>query len=154
MDVALPNGGTAHITYYGNVAPKVTVLPGPVAWAPMAMPALPDFHAMMARMERQREVLMKQVQALSRQAVPGPGTPVNVVSYANAPAGTNSVSVVSVSNGSGTCTRTTRVVSQGAGKPPKVTSDVSGTCSAVSGGPPQQSKPTAARAAPELLDRT
>jgi hypothetical protein len=36
--------------------------------------------------------------------------------------------VVSVSNNGKTCTRTTEVISQGPGKPPKVTSNASGQC--------------------------
>jgi hypothetical protein len=154
MDVELPDGATAHITYYGNVAPQVRIVPGPVAWAPMAFPRFRNLDAVMAQMERQRQVLMKQAETLSRRPVAARGTPVNVVSYGSAPARTNSVSVVSVTNGSGTCTRTTRVVSQGAGKPPKVTSDLSGTCSAGTAGPQPQSKPTAAHQASDTLDRT
>ena len=46
---------------------------------------------------------------------------------ATCPAGETSTTVVSVSNGGATCTRTTESVSQGPGKPPKVTSSVSGT---------------------------
>ena len=54
----------------------------------------------------------------------------NVAAYGNLPAGATSTSIVSYSNGGATCTRTTEVVSQGPGKPPKVTSNVSGDCSA------------------------
>jgi len=53
--------------------------------------------------------------------------------YGNVPVGTSSVTLVSTSNGGKTCTRTTEVTSQGAGKPPKVISNVSGDCSAAPG---------------------
>jgi hypothetical protein len=67
--------------------------------------------------------------------VPG----LNVAAYGNAPAGAQSVTVVSTSNGAKTCTRTTEVTSEGPGKAPKVTSNVSGDCA---GAP---AAPTAAR---------
>jgi hypothetical protein len=51
-----------------------------------------------------------------------------IASYGSLPAGQTSTTVVSVSNGGATCTRSTEVVSQGPGKAPKVTSSVSGQC--------------------------
>jgi hypothetical protein len=132
MNVALPNGGTAHIEYYGDVAPKVTIAPGEFApfatgWAPMALPGFGNLDQAIARMNAAQAAMMKQVRHMTRDG----GTkvaPINVVSYGDIPAGANSVRVVSVSNGSGTCTRTTQVTSQGAGKAPKVVSNVSGDC--------------------------
>ena len=59
----------------------------------------------------------------------------NVAVYGNAPAGTQSVTVVSTSNGSKSCTRTTQLTSQGAGKPPKVVTSVSGDCAQTSAPP-------------------
>jgi hypothetical protein len=75
----------------------------------------------------------------------------NVASYGNLPAGANSVSVVTVSNGGASCTRTTEVVSQGAGKPPKVTTKVSGNCG---GAAPQPAPHAPPQPAPAALDRT
>jgi hypothetical protein len=158
LDVALPSGGTAHIEYYGDVAPKVTIAPGEfapfaVGWAPMAFPDFANFDRIFEQMSKQREALMKQVQELSRRGVGSAVAPINVASYGNLPAGTDSVSVVSVSNGGGTCTRTTHVTSQGAGKPPKVVTNVSGNCSAAAG-PATGSKPTAAVQPPGRINRT
>ncbi len=158
MDVALPDGAIAHVRYYGDVAPKITVsqapgIFGPVAWAPLPMPQLGDFGQVMARIERQREALVNRVRQMSRQAGTAPGARANVVSYGDAPAGSSSVSVVSVSNGRSTCTRTTRVTSQGAGKPPKVTSDISGNCSAEGGAPARRGAAAVHRPA-QALDRT
>lgn len=156
MDVALPDGSTAHIEYFGDVAPKVTVAPSTPdgfrgIWAPMAMPAFPNIDRMMEQMERQREAMMRQIRQMPRAI--GPGAAANVASYGNLPVGANSVSVVSVSNGAGTCTRTTQVTSQGAGKPPKVVTNVSGKCSAEAA-PVPQPKPTANPRPSEPLDRT
>jgi hypothetical protein len=126
MNVTLPDGSVAHIQYVGDVAPKVTIQPrrfagGTNAWRP---PAMAGFGQMIEEMGRRNAELMRQVQNLP---VSGPG--MNAASYGNLPAGTMSTSVVSYSNGGSTCTRTTEVVSQGPGKPPKVTSNVSGDCS-------------------------
>lgn len=141
MDVALPDGGTAHIEYYGKIAPKVTVAPPAFAGFPgmFARGAFPDFGAIMERMNREQAAMMKQVQQMqNRPLVPG-GT-LNVASYGNMPAGSNIVTVTSVSNNGVTCTRTTQVSSQGVGKPPKVMSSFSGDCAA---SPPAPVKPSA-----------
>ena len=60
----------------------------------------------------------------------------NIASYGGMPDGATSVSVASTSNNGVSCTRTTEVVSQGADKPPKVTSNVSGDCGAAPQAPP------------------
>jgi len=112
------------------VAPKVTTDPAPLArgfWTSGMMPSFANFDRMIQQMDRETQAMMRQVQQMPMAgAVPG----LNVASYGSLPAGANSVSIVSVSNGGGTCTRRTEVVSQGAGKPPKVTSSVSGNCGA------------------------
>lgn len=132
MDVPLPDGGVVHVEYVGDVAPKVTVAPIERGmWAPMAFPGFGNFDAMFEQMDRQ----MRQIQQMASQ----PGVPggLNVAAYGDMPAGASSVSVVSSSNGGVSCTRTTEVVSQGPGKPPKVTTNVSGDCSGAPGAAPQ-----------------
>jgi len=130
MDVALPDGAVAHIQYYGDVAPKVTIATRaeagtPGLWAPMAFPRFEDLDRAIARMNQETEAMMRQAQTMAVQ----PGAPgMNVASYGNMPAGANSVSVVSYSDGDRTCTRTTETTSEGPGKPPKVTTKVSGDC--------------------------
>lgn len=122
MNVPLPDGSTARVEYVGNVAPKVTVVP-----APMAQFGL--FDRSMFDMQRQIDAMIKQVDAMARMPVAGtPG--LNVAAYGNAPEVAQSVTVVSTSNGAKTCTRTTEVTSQGAGKSPKVVTSVSGDCGA------------------------
>jgi len=141
MNVALPDGSVARVEYVGDVAPKVTVEPRQLAgtertWTPTAMPSFAGFDQMMARMNQ-------QIQQMARQPMASPG--MNVAAYGNMPSGANSTSVVSYSNGRSVCTRTTEVVSQGAGKPPKVTLNVSGNCG---------DAPQAPQAAQPSLDRT
>lgn len=143
MNVPLPDGSVARIEYAGDVAPKVTVQPGRLAgiessWSPLALPSFAGLDQMIARMNH-------QIQEIARQ----PG--MNVAAYGNLPGGVNSTSVVSYSNGASTCTRTTEVVSQGAGKPPKVTTNVSGDCSAAA---PQAPATAAPPAPPAPITRT
>ena len=130
MNVPLPDGSVAHVQYVGDVPPKVTVDPAPLApgfWTSGMLPSFASFDRMIQQMDRETQAMMRQVQHMpAAGGVPG----LNVASYGNMPAGANSVSIVSVSNGGGTCTRRTEVVSQGVGKPPKVTTSVSGNCAA------------------------
>src|SRR5438445_57873 len=95
---------------------------------------------------------MSHVYRFGRTFGPDPGAlaggrDLTIGSYGNLPAGADSVSVVTVSNGRSSCTRSTEVVSQGAGKPPKVTTNVSGNC-----GPAAQPVPQAAPGRP--IDHT
>ena len=84
--------------------------------------------------------MMRQIDSMARVPVAGvPG--MNVAAYGNMPAGTQSVTVVSTSSGARTCTRTTEVRAEGAGKPPKVSTNITGDCAR--GAAPQPARPTA-----------
>jgi hypothetical protein len=136
LNVPLPDGSTARVEYVGNIAPKVTVTPAPLA-GPLAPFELFDRSAF--DMERQIDAMMHQVDQITRQ--PMAGTPgLNVASYGNAPAGSTSVTIVSTSNGTQTCTRRTDVTSAGPGKPPRVVSSLSGNCGAAAA--PKLANPT------------
>jgi hypothetical protein len=147
INVPLPDGSVARVEYVGDVAPKVTVAP-PTApggfWATGAMAPFSNFDGMFEKMSRQ----MGQIEQMARQPVGAPG--MNVAAYGNLPAGANSVSVVTVSNGGSSCTRTTQVVSQGAGKPPKVTTNQAGNCAGVA----QPAQPAPPSPPPGPLDHT
>ena len=138
MDVPLPDGGVVHVEYVGDVAPNVTVAPSGRGgmWEPMAFPGFGNFNGMFEQMDRQ----MRQIQ----ETASAPGG-INVASYGSMPEGSSSVSVVSTSNGSSSCTRTTEVVSQGAGKPPKITNSASGDCGGATKAP-REAAPTAGAA--------
>lgn len=130
LNVALPDGAIAHVQYSGNVAPKVTIEPAMTpdgAWMPF--PSFASFDRMIAQMNRQSEAMIRQAQQMARQPGAVGATPY-VASFGNMPVGMTSTTVVSYSNGRSSCTRTTETVSQGVGKPPKVTSSVSGNCGA------------------------
>ncbi|HEV2596615.1 MAG TPA: hypothetical protein VGU01_15600 [Sphingomicrobium sp.] len=131
MMLALPDGSTARVEYAGDVAPRVTIEPlQPVEagdWTPLR--AFAGFDRMIDQMNSQAEALIRAAQRASVQPVSGVATP-SYASVASAPGAFASTTIVSYSNGNSTCTRSTETVSQGPGKPPKVTSSVSGKCGA------------------------
>ena len=131
MNVPLPDGSIAHVEYVGSVAPKVTVSPAPLP-GPFAPFGIFDRSAF--DMQRQIDAMMRQIDSIAKAPIAGVPA-MNVAAYGNAPAGAQSVTVVSTSNGAATCTRTTEVTSQGAGKPPKVTTSLSGSCGAAAAAP-------------------
>ena len=93
----------------------------------MAFPSFAGFDRMFEEMQSAvPSEMMRQAQEMAKQ--PGSAAP-HVASHGKMLEGGTSTTVVSVSNGGSTCTRTTEIVSQGQGKPPKVTSSVSGQCS-------------------------
>ena len=134
LNVPAPDGSTVRVEYVGDVAPKVTVVPRPVS--PFGL-----FDRSAFDMQRQIDAMMRQVDAMTRAPLVAGAPRLNVAAYGNAPAGTSSVTVVSTSNGPKTCTRTTEVTAQGAGKPPKVVTNVSGDCATTPQAAPE--KPTA-----------
>ena len=128
MNVSLPDGSVAQVQYVGDIAPKVTIAPPTNAlsdgsWG-MRLPSFAGFDRMMAQMKQQSQAIARQAQAMARQAQAEPYQ----ASLANLPAGETSTTVVSFSNNGVSCTRTTEIVSQGPGKPPKVTSNATGKC--------------------------
>lgn len=143
MDVPLPDGAIAHVEYVGSVAPKVTIAEAPDTqsdWDFGNLPSFAAFDRMIEQMNQETQAMVRQAQQMQNRAgAPG----MNVASFGNLPAGTNSVSMVSYSSGDATCSRTTQVVSQGAGKAPKVTSSVSGNCAAANSPAPQAAPPKA-----------
>ena len=136
MNVPLPDGSTARVEYVGDVAPRVTVVPG--AAAPFGI-----FDGSMFDMDRQIGAMIRQVDTMARAPMAVVGVPgMNVAAFSNVPIGSQSVTVVSTSNGNKTCTRTTEVTSQGAGKPPKIVSNVRGDCDPAAAPAPALVKPT------------
>ena len=130
MEIPLANGSGVLVEYEGKVAPRVRVVPAEDASLSLPawqVPGHAELDRLFALMSRRHSELMRRMDMLARHQ--GAGLPaINLASVGQAPAGTSSVSVVTVSNAGTTCTRTTNVVSQGAGQPPRVTSRVSGDC--------------------------
>lgn len=129
MSVPLPDGSVARVEYVGEVAPKVTVVPRPMAdagmpWA-MPFPSFGGFDRIFTDMQRRSQEMMRRAQDMGHNAAAGEP---DMAAYGSLPAGETSSTVVSVTNGGTTCTRTTNIVSQGPGKPPKVTTNAAGNC--------------------------
>lgn len=127
--VALPDGSVANVEYVGDIAPKVSIAPRRLADAfgpeALAFPSFAGFDRMIAQMQHQSDEMIREAQ---KEAPRAGGAAPFIASFGNMPAGVASTTVVSVSNNGVTCTRTTKVVSQGEGKAPKVTSSASGQC--------------------------
>jgi len=143
--VPLADGSTVMVEYYGDVAPRVTVVPVERTMTVRPLAIFPDFAGidqMIADMNRRSAEMMRRMETVRRTGGLAQMPGMNLASAGSLPAGASSVSVVSVSNGGKTCTRTTEIVSQGAGKSPKVTSNVSGDCGPASS-PRKPTEPTA-----------
>ena len=131
MTVPLADGSMVRVDYAGEVAPTVTLAaPRPTdaesAWG-ITVPSLAGFDRMIAEMQRQSQEMVRRAHQMARQPA---GSAPYIASFGDMPAGQTSTTVVSVSNNGQSCTRTTKVVSQGPGKPPKVTSSATGSCGA------------------------
>lgn len=122
LNVSLPDGSVAHVEYVGSVPPKVTVSQPPPSFMPFGMLDRSAFD-----MQREMDAMMRQISSMARAPMAGaPG--LNVAAYGDTPPGSSSVTIVTTSNGSKSCTRRTEVVSQGPGKAPRVASSLSGDC--------------------------
>lgn len=129
MAVPLPDGSVAKVEYVGDVAPKVVV--EPIAEPQLGLPVglgIPPIDGLFARMDREMAAAMGQIDQLSRQPPGSFGTGATLAGLGSAPAGSTSYSTVTVSQNGRTCSRSTQVVGEGPGKPPKVISSVSGDC--------------------------
>ena len=137
LNVPLPDGAIVHVQYAGKVPPRVVVSEAPRVdeFSPFGVL---DMSAL--EMQRQMDAMMRQISAMAAQPATG-ASRLNVASFVNAPAGSNSVTIVTTSNGNSTCTRRTDVQSQGAGKPPKVVSSQSGDCSGTASAPGGRGNP-------------
>ena len=88
LTVPLPDGSTANIEYVGNVAPRVTVTPAPLA--PFGPSGLFDRSAL--DIQRDMDAMLRQISEMASRplaAVPG----LNRAAYGNAPPGSTPDSV-------------------------------------------------------------
>ena len=139
MKVDLPDGSVARIEYKGDVAPKVTVAPAlnfvPVRWFdPFVAAPFREVDRITAEMDRQADMMMRQVRALQMQPTARNGK-LDLTGFGTLPAGTVSYSFVSTGTGAGTCSRSVQVTSFGPGRQPKIVSDSSGDCRDTPSGP-------------------
>lgn len=145
MTVAMPNGGTAHIRYVGNVPPKINfVSSGPAmttGFEPAFMPVSPfvEIAAMQAQMDRQMAAMMLQARQLQAAALRDPLY--SAALNGQAPAD-NGMRFVAVAPGSSYCFRSMAITASPNGGAPKVVSHTEGNCGAT----PSPQKPAVATA--------
>lgn len=148
MQVSLPDGSVAQITYVGDTAPKVAIAPVDAQAAASADPFAAmdrDFARVSAMMAAQHQQAMQQVAAMQQQAAAAGAQPGKVFIAGTMPQGSSySYSVVSSSNGRGSCTQSVEWRSDGAGKEPQVTRASSGDCGAAKSGEGDKPVPVSA----------
>jgi hypothetical protein len=134
MTIQLPGGGAAEVRYTGDVAPQISVSDSAAPIEAVApLPSLfggPESPFTMldrisAEMDRQAAAMLRQTDALAMQARAGQLTETAI---GNLPPGSQSYSFVSTMSGTGVCTRSVEITSQGNGASPRVISHSSGSC--------------------------
>jgi hypothetical protein len=158
MNVALPDGSVAQISYQGDVAPRIAVVPveSPTiaAYDPFA-----EMERISAMMHARHEAMMRQVAEMQQRAQQqvlaaqqsGSGQPGQVVVSTNLPAGSYSYTMVSSTTSANGCTQTVQWRSDGSAKEPLVTKTSAGDCSAVQKNAPAiPAAAPASRAAPAI----
>jgi hypothetical protein len=134
MEVALPDGSTAHIEDTGDVAPEVTIEPVD-AQAQAAFDPFAELDRMALEMQVRQQAMMQQMAAMQQAAAEagattaaGPG----VAFVGNLPAGAHYSYYSSTTDANG-CTQTVQYSSDGSGDAPKVTRASAGSCDAAAG---------------------
>lgn len=149
MQVALPDGGTVHVEYTGDVAPRVTVEPARpqarIAYDPFA-----ELDRIAYEMRARQQAMLRQMAAMQQAAAEG-GTATTIAPgmtfVGNLPAGAHYSYYSSTTDANG-CTQTVQYSSDGSGAEPQVTRASTGSCDAAA----SDSAPTPA-AAPALQPR-
>lgn len=138
MSVTLPGGGVARITYWGNVAPRVTIAPVPlgagwVALPPAAFGPSPfaTLRAVNAEINHAMADMMREMRAAfavpAWTLAPGALTP---AALGTMPPGGAVYSMSARFSGDGVCSRSISVTYPGNGATPKVVRHSSGNCGA------------------------
>jgi hypothetical protein len=152
MNIALPDGAVAQVTYHGAVAPRVTLVRDDAgSRAPAADESGPiAFDGLFAAMEREHAAMMQQAALVQQQAMRQMANAEATSGAAHVVPAGFSYSYVSTTSGTHGCTRTVEWRSDGSGKQPQVIHAVSGDCDAAGkdAAPVRASAPAPAPAAP------
>ena len=153
MEVALPDGSTAHIEYAGEVAPKVTIEQAD----PQARAAYDPFAELdrIAYQMRARQQAMLQQMAAMQQAAAEAGATTEAAPgmtfIGNLPAGAE-VSYYSSTTDANGCTQTVQYSSDGSSEKPEVTRASAGNCDAASASDAAPTPAAAPAPEPRKLD--
>lgn len=142
VNVLLPDGAVAQVSYRGAVAPRVVVVPQAVAGLPVAFANPFAVDPMFAAMERERVAMLRQMDemravalrqaALNRAGAAAAGAPMVIRTGTLLPGSSFHYSFVSTTSGPRGCTRTVEWRSDGTSKEPQVVRASSGDCDAAS----------------------
>jgi len=131
MTVDLPDGSVARISYSGDIAPKVRIVPearvGPVWFEPFPIAPFAMMEHISREMDRSFDAMMRQVHAMQTMPLPAAGG-MTLVSQEALPAGTVRYSYVMMGNGQNYCSKSIRIMSNGADAKPTMVSQSSGDC--------------------------
>jgi len=150
MEVALPDGSTAHIDYAGDIAPRITVepaLPTRIAYDPFL-----ELERIAYEMRARQQAMLRQMAAL-RQAAAESGAVMSggVTLVGSLPAGAHVSYYSSTTDASG-CTRTVQYSSDGEGAEPRITRASTGSCDGASVSEPGPIPVATPESAPRRLD--
>jgi hypothetical protein len=173
MEVALPDGGVARISYSGAIAPQVTVAPAAKGALPAGLDArfdmgpfaamdriMADMDARAATMLREMRDMEVRMAAAARAAetgdpqvmrwasLPGFGPAAAPIAVASLPPGAVSYSAVTTVNGGRSCTQTVQVTRSAADAAPQVVRRASGDCGKAADTAPAASNEAPDHAAP------
>ena len=135
LTVWIPGGGTEQITYAGDVAPKVTIMPSDFAnsafmpatfWSPLGVDAVwMPADQIAAVVDNDMAAMIRRIDTMiAAPAFNG----VTEADLSAMPAGSQSYSVVSTMTGNNVCTRSVEITSARNGGAPKVVRHSSGNC--------------------------
>jgi hypothetical protein len=150
MEVALPDGSTAHIEYAGEVAPKVTIEPVEQQ-ARAAYDPFTELDRIAYEMRARQQAMLQQMAAMQQAAAESgaraAGAP-GMTFVGSLPAGAQ-VSYYSSTTDANGCTQTVQYSSDGSSEEPKVTRASAGNCDAASASDAAPTPAAAPAPAPE-----
>lgn len=156
MEVALPDGAVARISYSGDVAPRVTVAPALKGALPAGFDASPiaAMDRMMAEMDARAGMMMREMRAMQLRmaaaaraagtgdpgamqwvSLPGFGPAAGPINISALPPGAVSYSAVTTVNGGRSCTQMVQVTRTSADAAPQVVRRASGDCASAGAAP-------------------
>jgi hypothetical protein len=118
LTLQMPGGGVEQIEYYGDVAPRVVLMPASrmVAAPMMDVDPFATLNRITAMMDQQAAAMLREVEGLQGRMLPG------------LPRGASGYSFVSTMSGTGVCMRSVQITYNGGNAPPRIVSGSSGDC--------------------------
>ncbi|GAC1580473.1 MAG: hypothetical protein NVS3B5_14110 [Sphingomicrobium sp.] len=129
LNIELPGDSVAHIIYFGEVSPQITLQPVktevPILTG-LDWP-LSSFDRLSAELNRQATLMFYQAAALANETAPVGMVP-KLTSLNKLPTGATTYYESTTTTSDGACTRTIHTTSTGSNQPLKVSTSLSGNC--------------------------